>query len=283
MARTATMKVWNVELGLAVHIKSPNSKNIVIDLGTGKNNSSPLQKLCWESIHYMIITHPHLDHISDIESFGMNEPKILYHAYGIPDEDIIAKDDAYSKGKFKKYVDITKRYSSPVTESNINNPDNSSNYGGLEIQTFQTCACDVSNFNNFSIITVLSLSNCKIVVCGDNEKASLDILMRRSDFKAAVAYADVLVAPHHGRESGYHDEFVKHVHPKITIVSDTSKSTASASSKYTSASSGWKVHKSDGTSSDRYCLTTRNDGNILVEFGESDDPQYSGVLFVKTF
>ena len=34
MAKRATMKIWNVELGLAVHIKAPNGKYIVIDLGS---------------------------------------------------------------------------------------------------------------------------------------------------------------------------------------------------------------------------------------------------------
>lgn len=31
MTRLATMQVWNVELGLAIHIKAPNGKYIVID------------------------------------------------------------------------------------------------------------------------------------------------------------------------------------------------------------------------------------------------------------
>lgn len=29
MAKTAIMKVWNVDLGLAVHIKAPNGKSIL--------------------------------------------------------------------------------------------------------------------------------------------------------------------------------------------------------------------------------------------------------------
>ena len=47
--------------------------------------------------------------------------------------------------------------------------------------------------------------------------------------------------------------------------------------KYTNMSRGWKV---DGKT--RYCLTTRNDGNITVVFGESDDLNYSGVLAMST-
>ena len=32
----------------------------------------------------------------------------------------------------------------------------------------------------------------------------------------------------------------------------------------------------------RKCLTTRNDGNIQVGFGEIDDPKYSGYLHIET-
>ena len=45
MARLATMTVWDVQLGLAIHVKAPNGKYIVIDLGTGtyeSGNSTPI-------------------------------------------------------------------------------------------------------------------------------------------------------------------------------------------------------------------------------------------------
>ena len=77
MARVATMTVWDVQLGLAIHVKAPNGKYIVIDLGTGTYNTSPLRKRMWDNIAYMVITHPHLDHISDILNFDINPPKIF--------------------------------------------------------------------------------------------------------------------------------------------------------------------------------------------------------------
>lgn len=75
-----------------------------------------------------------------------------------------------------------------------------------------------------------------------------------------------MVAPHHGRESAYHSDFVSLVNPSVTIISDTNKSDASASDKYTKMSRGWKVGGKE-----RYCLTTRYDGDIKVIFGEYDD------------
>lgn len=277
MARQATMTVWDVQLGLAIHVKAPNGKYIVIDLGTGTYNTSPLRKRMWDNIAYMIITHPHLDHISDILNFDINAPKILCRPPLLTNEEVMEGVRQCDRAKFEKYCQINDRYNSPVKYDDENYTGNPNNYGGLEIQTFSTSLCDHSNFNNFSMITVFQFSGIKIVVCGDNEKDSFDKLMKESDFKNAVRGADVLVAPHHGRESAYHSEFVSLVNPRITIISDTTKSDASAVDKYTQRSRGWTVRGEE-----RKCLTTRNDGNITVEFGECDDPKYCGTLHITT-
>ena len=92
-----------------------------------------------------------------------------------------------------------------------------------------------------------------------------------------------MVAPHHGRESGYYEEFVDLVHPYITIISDKSGTATSASQKYTNKSKGYKVqNKLTGETEDRYCLTTRKDGNIEVTFGETDSFGYGGTLQINT-
>lgn len=281
MAKLATMTVWDVQLGLSIHVKAPNGKYIVIDLGTGtyeSGNSSPLAKRRWDNIAYMVLTHPHLDHIDDILHFDSNPPRILHRATAISNDEVMQGVRDCDREKFEKYCEINNRYSSPVTPQDENYTGNPNNYGGLDIQTFSTSYCDHSNFNNFSIITVFTLSGVKIVVCGDNETESLDILMERSSFKSAVQNADVLVAPHHGRESAYHSDFVSLVNPRISIVSDTSKTETSASDRYSYMSRGWSVNGQQ----ERKCLTTRKDGNITVKFGESDDPNYSGVLYITT-
>ncbi len=277
MAKLATMTVWDVQLGLAIHVKAPNNKYIVIDLGTGTYNTSPLRKRMWDNIAYMVITHPHLDHISDILNFDINAPKILCRPPLLTNEEVMEGVRQCDRAKFEKYCQINDRYNSPVKYDDENYTGNLNNYGGLEIQTFSTSLCDHSNFNNFSMITVFQFSGIKVVVCGDNEKDSFDKLMKESDFKNVVRSADVLVAPHHGRESAYHSEFVSLVNPRITIISDTTKSDASAVDKYAQKSRGWKVRGEE-----RKCLTTRNDGNITVEFGESADPNYYGTLHITT-
>lgn len=281
MAKQAVMTVYNVQLGLAVHVKAPNEKYIVIDLGTGEQgggNEHPLLKRLYDSIGCMIITHPHLDHIDDILNIERNLPKTLHRAVDITNEEVMENVKDCDKPKFQKYCEINDRYTGPITDAT--NPSNPDNYGGLKIELFSTGVCDKGNFNNFSSITVFQLAGCKVVVCGDNETESLEVLMRRDSFKEAVENADVLVAPHHGRNSGYLETFVAKVNPAITIISDTNNSDASAIKKYRDKTRGWKVWNRDDSYSNRYCLTTRNDGNIRVTFGESNNPNYTSILEV---
>ena len=71
------------------------------------------------------------------------------------------------------------------------------------------------------------------------------------------------------------------MNPALTIISDTKKTDASAVDKYRNKARGWKVCDRAGHLNDRYCLTTRNDGNISVTFGESDNPNYTSILAVR--
>lgn len=279
MARTASMKIWNVELGLAVHIKAPNGKYIVIDLGS-TSNTSPLKSLSGEEVGYMIITHPHLDHFSDIENIShIKQPSILSRCKDYPREELLKDARDCDKSKIIQYCNFTEAYTHPVPS--FMDPTTDLPFNGLTAKVFSTSDCDKDNKNNFSSIVVLKLGNVKVVVCGDNEKESFDILMSRQDFKEAVKDACVLIAPHHGRESGYHTDFVDLVNPYITVISDTSKCQTTASSKYSSKSKGWEVFNAqNGKSENRSCLTTRSDGNIEIQFGETDDYRYSGFLHV---
>lgn len=280
MARTATMKIWDVELGLAVHIKAPNGKYIVIDLGS-KSGVSPLKSLRWENVGYMVITHPHFDHFSDIENISYASPDVLWRCKAFTREELLSEAKQWNKDKVTQYCDFVERYNGTLT--NEKDPSTETPFGGLTATVFQTSLCNKSNKNNFSAIVVLQLGNAKVVVCGDNEKESFEHLMLKSDFKETIQDSWVLVAPHHGRESGFYKEFVELVNPDITIVSDASQVDTTASSRYSSYSKGYNVYNAlTGESKKRYCLTTRTDGNIEVIFGESDNAQYIGTLRIES-
>lgn len=279
MCKTATMKIWDVELGLSIHIKTPNDKYIVIDLGR-KNDESPLQSLRWKDVGYMVITHPHRDHIDDIINISNAKPKVLWRVKDYTRNELLSTARNYTdRDIINRYCDFVDSYNSPISTNE--SPSSGTPFDGLTAEVFQTNECGKSNINNFSAITVVKLSGIKIVICGDNESASFNKLMENTDFKNCVQNADVLIAAHHGRESGYHNEFVNLVSPRLTIVSDTINPDTTAASRYSAKSKGWTVYDKWGNGEIRKCLTTRSDGNIEIIFGESSDSRYVNVLHVK--
>jgi beta-lactamase superfamily II metal-dependent hydrolase len=282
------MTFWDVQHGNALHIRTPNDKHLVIDLGIGDYSGSnqqfsPLNTLLQQGItnlYHVTITHPHLDHFDDILNFDRFYVNSLSTPRHITDAEILANARVGDKPKFDKYLEVRTRLSNPISSGAINDVHTPENLGGVKIQTFMSSHLPNSNFNNHSILTVLEYSNIKIIIPGDNEYASLDYFMTLQDFREAVQNADILLAPHHGRESAYHAEFVKLVDPLLTIVSDGSVCETSANQRYSANSRGYDIYDSKGNKEFRRCLTTNCDGEIFVEFGPSHDPQYKAILGV---
>ena len=281
---------WDVEHGHSAYTKTPNGRHIVIDLGTGSFESgedfSPLNHLKYkynvDRLDYVIISHPHVDHIDDIFNFDEMHPKVLLRPKHLDKKPILEKSSDTDRPKLEKYFEISERYSEPVLETSPNSPKNPDNWGGLHIKSFIASKCSQSNINNHSVITVFSFEGLKVTVTGDNEPPSWNELKEMDGFDDWTKNTDILLAPHHGRKSGFDDEIMEHLNPRLTVVSDGAYCDTSASSRYSAISRGWAVYKEDGTSEKRYCLTTRNDGIITVSFGKGiDDKPFLHVKIEK--
>lgn len=278
--------IWNVQHGSAAYIQTPNGKRIIIDLGAGdtaRNAFSPLQHL-WNAgiptIDHATITHPHLDHIDDILNLDAFSPGTLSIPSHLGEQDIRDGNQSLSSGaerKISKYLELQNQYTGPVTPQNsVLNPENN---GGVTIRTFKPCLSAKSNLNNHSVVTALEYRGLKILVPGDNEPPSWEELLNSQDFQRAIAGTNVLVAPHHGRESGYHGPLFDHFQPEITLISDGRAVDTSATSRYSAKTKGWKVHRRNGPSQVRKCVTTRNDGHIEVTVDQNSQGQPTlGVL-----
>jgi len=276
MGNQVEMVFWDVQHGHATYIKSPNGRHIVIDLGTGqysKNNLtfSPLKHLRNSydvtQLDYVIITHPHLDHIDDIMQFDSLNPKVLWRPKSISNQEVMEGVRQNDWEKFNKYCEINNNYNYSISDNDYNNTDDPNNWGGLQIAGYNAVTCDHNNFNNFSRITILEYAGIKVVIPGDNESESFKELLDNQYFVNKIKNAYILLAPHHGRESGYYSDFINKVNPTLTIVSDGKKVDTSANNRYSQVSSGWEVYSRSGGSKKRYCLSTNNDGHIVVKFG----------------
>jgi len=269
---------WDVQHGSAAYIATPAGQHIVVDLGSGSYGESDLEfspllhlKSKWRigRLDGVIITHPHRDHLDDIFHFDALSPRTLVRPGHLSEDAIRAGNRTADKDVIDKYLEISQRYSSPVGPGE--DPFDANNNGRVKFERFTPLSSPTSNLNNHSIVTVISHAQSKMIVPGDNEPASWDELLQRNDFLSAIKGTDILVASHHGRESGFSSALFEHIKPYLTIVSDGRFCDTSATDRYAQKTRGWTVHKRSGGKEERKCVTTRSDGVIVVKFGENAD------------
>jgi competence protein ComEC len=214
---------YNVEHGSCTHIITPTNKHFLVDIGSREDKSiSAYIKSCYlgfgETIDWLVITHPHQDHIYDLlNMFNYNiAPRIFSRPESafnvIPSSDNKTHVDIINKvnNMNRSYIDKIDWSSSPL---------NQQYNGGVDIQIFYPDEkfCTKEDLNTFSSIIILTFGSFKFVLTGDNPAA---ILKNMTLFKTAIRDANVLLAPHHGRDSEFCKEFVTKVKPMLTVISD---------------------------------------------------------------
>ncbi len=264
--------IWDVQHGSAVHMRTPNRLDIVQDLGTGTHkggdtNFSPLRHLKNRMdvayIDGVIITHPHRDHLDDIFNFDYLSPKALYRPTHLSEYEVISANRGEDRHIIDKYLEIDRRYNAPI----VSNPFLKENNGNVDFKIFAPTECAHSNINNHSLITVVTYARSRILLPGDNEPESWRELLGNVDFRNAIAGTDVLLAPHHGRDSGFCADLFSYFTPKLVVISDGRYCDSSATDRYDRITSGWTVHRRNGSNVEKKYVTTRNNGDIVIELG----------------
>lgn len=276
--------VWDVQHGSATYIRTPDGKHIAIDLGVGSlhptlDRFSPLlhlrRRYGVECLEWLILTHPHRDHLDDIGNLMTMKPRALTRPGHLTEEDILGGNRGKVGPIIKQYLKLNRGYVHPV--STEDSPRRRESNGGVAFKTFFPSGAPTTNLNNHSVVTVLDYAGTKMLIPGDNEPDSWDELLRSASFRAAIRSTDILIAPHHGRQSGYPESLFKHIAPSLTIISDGPASNTDASDLYRTKSDGWEVQSKSRGAERRRCVTTRRDGVIVVRCGNNPEAPYMQV------
>ncbi len=135
--------------------------------------------------------------------------------------------------------------------------------------------------NNLSLAVFIRYGSFKMLFPGDLERPGWLNLLQNADFRAELANTDVLMASHHGRDSGYCEEIFKYFTPQVVVISDKpiaheTQKTVPDYRKVITAN-GVKVRT---TMKNRHVLTTRRDGYIIFEVDDKGtftvDTEYAG-------
>ncbi len=268
-----TCVFWDVQHGSAAYINTPANEHIVIDLGVGSYQPanlqfSPLlhlkQRYGVQQLDGVVITHPHRDHLDDIGNFGQLRPRVLVRPRHLSAADVRGGNRPQDSSIIQQYLDISDAYNHPVGPGG--SPFCAPWPGGHTIKTFTPTSCSRSNLNNHSVVTVVTHASSKLLLPGDNEPPSWEELLAKPDFVEAIRGTDILLAPHHGRDSGFCAALFDHIRPSLTVISDGRFCDTSATDRYGYVTQGLNVyHQRRGATERRKCLTTRQDGVIIVK------------------
>lgn len=263
--------VYDVHHGSCSHAITPENQHVVFDLGS-KAEASICQYLKENYFHdggtidQLVLTHLHEDHIYDLpnlDTYDIN-PRILRRPKGAFPLSYKASDSNHYKCVVDKANQLNERYTEKVSDSE--SPVLFQNNGGVHFEFFAPpkylCTDDPNSFSN---IIVVSYYDFKIVITGDNPATILnEMLQSDNQFCQSIKNSTILIAPHHGRDGEFCEEFVSQVNPSLTVFSDGTKKYKTqdySRNKYANKTRGvmW-----DGQA--RYVFTTRADGTIKFSF-----------------
>ena len=297
------IRIWDVEHGSAVYMDA-GSKNVVIDCGknTGENEWSPLRwisdsRFGVNQLDYLIISHPHHDHIEDLDvmdEVGL-KPKILQRPKSATELVKENLEEAREQGR-EDYVEDAEYYletldaydgtpdilpSEPkwaVEKQDLGaqRADGGIPERGVTFHNYGTGdptlgSNNYEKLNNLSQVTVVNSYGFQYVTMGDLMPKGIEEIKEDQSAMVAIKDSEVLVAPHHGRESCFDEELVEHVNPELVVFSDMSGTDNSATQDYREIANGKMVKYEDtGYEQMRSVVTTRNDGRIRIQASSPD-------------
>lgn len=138
--------------------------------------------------------------------------------------------------------------------------------GGICKRQFYNRYTDLVDTNDLSLAAFLSFGTFKILFPGDLGAEGWRRLLQDPEFCAELRTTTILVAAHHGRESGYYEPVFEHCSPWAVVLSDKSviHDTQATVPRYRARVQPRSVRVSN-THADRHVLTTRRDGHIRFE------------------
>jgi len=264
------VRIWDVGHGLAAWVHTPTGHHHWIDAGA-KSDFSPTQHAVKRGyikkgeLDYLVISHSDSDHLTDLPDLiaNLGEPRVLLRNRKIPDEFKFGKGQLLDFQRVYKLLD--EKYTAAVEWER--SPQNPAYNGGVEIKTHCLDLPQVVNSNNYSVVAVYRYKGTLIVFPGDIEDSGWQQIEEvvRSDWGTFVSGSNLrfLVAPHHGRPSGYSDAMMNFFSPHVCILCDGyGKGETDARFRTKPPGVTWKGQVT------KY-LTTKTSGRVLVKVPDS--------------
>lgn len=192
----------------SVLIQLPNGENILIDAGNTETLKY-LDKYEIDTIDYMIMTHPHSDHIAGMAKV-MEKCNVL--SIYMPS---ISTDLLPTTKVFENFLETADGLAIDVNE--IKRDKTIVKGGGLTVETIAPLRTEYSDLNDSSIVTRIQYGNNVFIFSGDAEGVSEKEILER--YPADFLKADVLMCGHHGSNSSSTADYLAVVKPEYAVIS----------------------------------------------------------------
>lgn len=220
------LKIFDVEHGACALVEAPQGDRIaLIDCGTNTTTGwTPAHHITEvmkrSALDYLIVTNADQDHYANLAALKA-EVRIK----------TFTKNPTLKSAEFEKI----KRASGPLSkdaiaykellESHIHPVATSFNdgMGGVSIKHFYNKYPDFEDTNNLSCATFVNYGGFQILFPGDLERVGWLKLLENKYFVEEIHKTTILVASHHGRQSGYCAEIFENWGPRAVVVSDKPK------------------------------------------------------------
>jgi len=186
-----------------------------------------------------IVTHPDMDHLSGLYRLVAQERVPILNFWDTHNHKNMTTDDfsdgPYDYRDWEQYQTLRNSHTSPrVLRLHRCDEGNYWTDDGVTIlsptHALEKLANDEDNWNHLSYVLRIQHDKSVVILTGDPSQEALQDVCET--FPDDFLKADLLCAPHHGRDTGYYQPFVKAVSPKYTIVSVGKKPENDASNKY---------------------------------------------------
>lgn len=265
--------LFDVDHGLCSAVINSNGNVLLLDCGRG-SNFSPLKYLASElgvslqnlTIDLFVLSHPHGDHIEDIDNLLQTNVRNKHHTSigSYYDQELRAgnTEKGYKNIKLfeKSYSHFTSAgYSPPNWGFSLNMMHSISPQDARQI--------DKSNvLNNSSRITIIEHFDVKFVFTGDIQENAWPKLLSSTSFVDDAFNPNVVIAPHHGHKSSFCSDLYKTIGKPFLNICSLAKGDQHLASQYSTdaASKGCELFGEN-----RWMLSTRSDGTIIVDINEN--------------
>ncbi|MGF1583816.1 MAG: MBL fold metallo-hydrolase [Bacteroidales bacterium] len=196
----------NVGQGDAILVLTP-SKTMLIDAGPLDGNAAGyLRSLGVTEIDVVIATHPHADHIG-----GMPD---IFESF--PVREIVDPGVVHSTLTYRRYLELIDELDIPYTEGRKGMSIDLGIDAFAEI--LHPSDTDEELLNDASIVLRLALGNLRVLLAGDIEKLSEELLLDGHNSEAVSLRSHIFKVPHHGSSTSSHSAFIDAVNPDLSII-----------------------------------------------------------------